>query len=104
MKTNYDGTYVLVRTRYAGAHFGRVKEYCPETRHIVLQECRWLWEWEGAFTPYAVALDGIKDGKLTIVFPEQILAQVEQILPLSDKAKEQLYAFPIHVANKDEEY
>jgi hypothetical protein len=89
--------YVLVRTRYAGIHCGFIESYDPFTRHIVLTQARRIWYWEGSFTITGVALNGFKYGKLSLPFPsEMVLANVEEIMPLSEEIQKFLSEYPAH--------
>lgn len=92
----YAGKYVLVRTYASGVHFGILKDYDFNTRHIYLTKTRRIWYWEGAFTLSAVATNGIKDGKLSIEIPEIMVSQVEEIIICSSKAEENLKHFIVH--------
>ncbi len=92
----YVGKYVLIRTYASGVHLGYLKEYDPETRHAFLTETRRLFYWEGAFTLHAVAINGIKDGKMPITIPEIMLSDTLEIIKCSEIAEENLKNFPVH--------
>ncbi len=103
MKSSYKGKYVLVRTYAAGIHFGFIKEYDPKTRHMVLKNARRLWFWKGAFTPSAVALNGVKDAKISVTLPEMIVTEVIEIMPLGKAIQKQLSEFPTYVPENSQD-
>jgi hypothetical protein len=96
--------YVLVRTRYAGLHCGFIESYDLFTRHIVLTQARRIWYCEGSFTPTGIALNGFTYGKLSLPFPsEMVLANVEEIMPLSEEIQKFLSEYPAHTQENDME-
>lgn len=95
------GRYVIIRTYASGVHVGYLEDYCFKTCHIFLKNSRRIWYWEGAFTLHKVSEDGVKEAKLSIVKDEFMCAQVEEIIPVSSKAKEQLENMKAH--NPEEE-
>lgn len=59
------GDHVVVRTKNAGVHFGRlVEREDPGAAggYTVLADARRIWEWAGAFTLSAVAKHGVGPG------------------------------------------
>ncbi len=89
--SQYIGKHAIVRCYASGVHFGVIKAYDLETRHIILTDARCIWWWEKAFTLYAVSQTGIsKDSRLTITVPEILLTDAIQILLCSENVTKQL--------------
>lgn len=91
------GRKCIIRTCSSGIHFGTVKE--REGQELVLENARRIWTWSGAFTLHAVAQEGISGGKLSIVTPEILVAQVIEIQPCSNKVISQLESYAPHDPN-----
>jgi len=91
------GLQCIIRTYAAGVFFGTV--VAREGQDVVLRDARRIWSWEGAFTLSAVAVYGIKKGKLSCVEPEKLVLQVIEISPCSDSAAKQLTEWPTHDPN-----
>lgn len=85
------GRYCIVRTYSAGVHLGIPTAI--NGKEVTLTGARRLWYWEGAFTLSAVALDGIRTGKLSAVLPEIYLPEAIEIIPVSEIAAKQLQEF-----------
>lgn len=90
------GNFVVVRTYAAGVHVGTLENYDFTTRHAVLKDTRRIWSWEGAFTLSAVALNGIKGGKLSEIIERNTISQVEEILTVTPEAMKSLLNFKAH--------
>lgn len=84
----YIGKKVLVRSYDAGVYFGTLEKMEGET--CKLTNVRNIWKWEGASCLSQVANDGIKGGKVGPVVASMVLNKCCQILPLTDKAIENL--------------
>lgn len=87
------GKYVLIRTYSAGVHFGILEE--KQGDEVVLKDAQRIYTWSGAFTLSAVAMEGIKDGKISMKVDRDVLKWIE-IIPLSEKAQNNLTGFKIH--------
>lgn len=85
---NFIGKKVLVRAYEAGVYFGTLTE--KNGNEVTLQNVRNIWRWEGASCLSQIANDGIKDGKVSPVVKEMCILNVCQIMPLSDKAVDNL--------------
>lgn len=85
---DYIGKKVLVRSYDAGVYFGTLETMDGET--CKLTNVRNIWKWEGASCLSQVANDGIKSGKVGPVVASMILNRCCQIIPLSEKAIENL--------------
>ena len=85
---NYIGKKVLVRAYEAGVYFGTLTE--KNGNEVTLQNVRNIWNWEGASCLSQIANDGIKGGKVSPVVNEMCILNVCQIIPLSDKAVDNL--------------
>lgn len=85
---DYIGKKVLVRSYDAGVYFGTLEKMDGET--CKLTNIRNIWRWEGASCLSQVAIDGIKSGKVGPVVASMMLNRCCQIIPLSEKAIENL--------------
>lgn len=88
------GKKCVIRTYSAGVHFGTVVS--RDSQDIQLSKSRRIWSWEGAFTLSAVAQDGVKTAKLSIVTPEILLQQCIEIIPCSSRAISNLESIASH--------
>ena len=78
------GQCVLVRTYSAGVHVGTLRQ--KDGTNVLLADSRQLWKWEGAFTLYEVATNGITGGRISCVAPLVELTQAIEIIPMADVA------------------
>lgn len=85
---DYIGKKVLVRSYDAGVYFGTLEKMDGET--CKLTNVRNIWKWEGASCLSQIANDGIKGGKVGPVVASMMLNRCCQIIPLSEKAIENL--------------
>jgi hypothetical protein len=85
---------VVVRTRGAGVHVGWLAEYDAASRTAVLLESRRIWRWYGAYTLSEVARDGVEmEGtRIARPIPHHLVADVSEILPVSETAAPSLTA------------
>jgi hypothetical protein len=88
------GKYVLIRTYSAGVHFGRLIR--REGKEVLIDEARRIWSWDGAFTLSKISIDGVGSGKLSTKTNGFIATETIEILPLSEKAKLNLYGLKDH--------
>ena len=88
------GKDVIIRSYASGVHFGRLSYY--NGKEVILENCRRIWSWEGAFTLSAVSQEGVKTAKMSIWVPEFSCPDVCEVIPCSDKASKQLSAMKEH--------
>ena len=88
MYENFIDKKVLVRSYDAGVYFGTLKEV--EGDAVRMENVRNIWEWGGAPCLSQIANDGIKGGKVSPMVQSMVLLKVCQILPLCDKAIDNL--------------
>lgn len=90
--------YCIIRTYSAGVWAGWVdtksRDLCRE-----VFEARRLWKWWSEFTLSALAVEGQKKGKekenkYAMPVEKVILTQVVEIIPCTDKAKDQIISTP----------
>lgn len=94
VKNEYIGKYVLVRTYASGVHFGKVKAYEPDIRHIILEDTRILYRWNGKrLSLKEISLESIVDGKMTVSIPQNMITDVLEVMLASEKAEEGLKNF-----------
>lgn len=86
-------TTVLVRSAQAGVYFGTLTQVEGDT--VRLTDVRNIWCWKGATCLSQVAQDGITGGNVSQSVPSMVILGVCQIIPLSDKAEENLKGQPI---------
>lgn len=91
-------TYCIVRTYSAGVWAGWIDTKCKDMCQEVF-EARRLWRWWSEFTLSALAVDGIKagkekDNKYAMPVEKVILTQIIEIIPCTEKAKEQIISQP----------
>lgn len=77
---------VLIRTVNAGVHFGTLEARDSRALECLLSDSRRIWKWSGANTLNEISKRGISGGRVSEPVSEIILAQVIEILPLSEEA------------------
>lgn len=93
---NVDGMECCVIRSYgAGVFAGYVKSKTSEANgvNVVLINSRRIWYWSGACSLSQIATEGsknINDCKIAVVVPEQFIANVIEIIPMSKKAFENI--------------
>ena len=85
--SHYIGKYVIVRTYSDGVFFGKLKKRAG--MEVLLEECRVIYRWEGAFTLSEIAIDGVKTAKLSKELKERF-TQCIAIIPCEEKCINQL--------------
>ena len=86
------GKYVIVRTYSAGVHVGFLKSV--DGAEVILEKCRMIYYWKGAFTLRELSLNGVSEGsKITAEVPLNCLTKIE-IIPVSDKCAKILQEYP----------
>ncbi len=85
------GKYCIVRTYSAGVHCGFLKSI--DGCEVIIEQCRQVYYWKGAFTLRELALNGVSEGsKLTAAVPENSLTKIE-LIPVSDDMAKFLQEF-----------
>lgn len=84
MYKEFIGKQVLVRSYDAGVYYGELA--AVEGDQVKVKNVRNIWSWEGATCLSQIANDGIKTGNVSQVVSSMVLMRVCQILPLTDKA------------------
>ncbi len=84
--------YCIIRSYGAGVFAGYVKEQKADINgvNVTLINSRRIWYWSGACSLSQIAVEGsktINDCKIAMVVPEQFVANVIEIIPISEKAK-----------------
>lgn len=85
---DYIGKKVLVRAYGAGVYFGTLEWIDGETAKLT--NVRNIWHWTGASCLSQIANEGVTGDKIGPVVPSMVLNRVGQVIPLSDKAVENL--------------
>lgn len=84
----------IVRSYDAGVYYGTVTHIEDET--VRVENVRNIWRWSGANCLSDIATKGIDKGgdtRISVVVPSMILNRVCQILPVSDKALDNLNSY-----------
>ena len=92
-----DGEYAIVRTYAAGVFYG-IPTVDKVTRTAVVKNARRVWYWSGAASLSQLAVDGTcrpDECKFPVAVPEVTLFQVEEIIPMTKKAKASLDAVKV---------
>lgn len=84
--------YCIIRSYGAGVFAGYVKEQKADINgvNVTLVNSRRIWYWSGACSLSQIAVEGSKTidyCKIAMVVPEQFIANVIEIIPMSEKAK-----------------
>lgn len=96
----YLGKEVILRSYSAGNHFGILEAYDAKTATAVLKNSRRLWKWQTdqGISLSEVSLHGLIDSgsRICETVPEQLIAEVLEVLPTSLKASESIKKSPIY--------
>lgn len=87
----------IIRSYASGVHFGIIHE-TRDTLHglsVTLKNSRRIHYWEGACSLSQVAMDGIKTGRVAMELPEIQVENVIEIIPMTQKAVENLKNQPV---------
>ncbi len=85
------GKYCVVRTYSAGVHCGFLKSI--DGCEVIVEQCRQIYYWKGAFTLRELSLNGVSEGsKLTAAVPVNSLTKIE-LIPVSDEASKLLQGY-----------
>lgn len=96
-----DGLHaVLVRSKYAGVHFGFLssEEFTPAGKVVVLKNTRRVWYWSGAASLSQMALEGVNkpsECKFSVALDSNEIVEVIETMPLTQKAFDNLYKVPV---------
>lgn len=90
---SYIGKKVLVRSYDAGVYFGTLEDMDGET--VRMSNVRNIWHWTGASCLSQIANDGITGDKVSPVVSSMVLNRVCQVIPLTQKAIDNLENQPI---------
>lgn len=93
----YEKRKVIVRGCDSGVFYGTLTS--REGSEVTLENCRRIWEWNGAASLSQIAVEGIKDHseqtKLTMAVDSiQILDAIE-VIPCTDYAINDLDSIPV---------
>lgn len=94
LASNYVGKHCIIRTFSAGVHFGKVEQ--AEGREVVLSASRRIWSWSNRFTLSKIAEEGLESAKVSCLVNDIYLSEAIEILPVSDKSRESIYAIKEH--------
>lgn len=84
------GKKCLIRSYDAGVYFGTVRKVDDDI--VLVEDVRNIWYWEGAACLSQIVNDGVKDtSKISQVVKSMTIGNVCQIMPLEEKAIENLY-------------
>lgn len=92
------GHKCVVRTYASGVHFGAVVSVAENggRSRCELKNSRRIWSWSGAFTLSEVAMNGIKDGKISTAVPRQFIEDAIEFIPASTDAIKNLEGAKTH--------
>lgn len=78
------GPEVIIRTYSAGVHVGTLKS--RDKGEVVLLNARRVWQWQGAFTLNAMALNGVdrKNSRISLAVPEITLMEAIEVIPVAE--------------------
>ena len=85
------GKFVIVRTYSAGVHCGTL-EFAGNSKEAKLLDARRIWRWRGANTLSELSQHGadFEWTRMSEPVPEIYLNEAIEIIPCSDKARENL--------------
>ena len=84
---------VIIRTRDAGVHFGKLT-FIANAQHgtlrVVLANARRIWNWSGANTLNEIALRGITEGKVSEPVAHNVIPQVIEVILCTPESEKRL--------------
>lgn len=86
------GKKVMVRTYSAGVHFGTLNEKAGQ--QVILKDSRRVHYWTKAASLSQLSQEGSKDlsgCRIAMIIPEILLDRVIEVIPMSDRAIDNLY-------------
>ncbi len=85
------GKYCIIRTYSAGVHCGFLKSI--DGCEVLIEQCRQIYFWKGAFTLRELSLNGVAEGsKITAPVPVNSLTKIE-LIPVSEEASKLLQGY-----------
>ncbi len=85
------GKYCIIRTYSAGVHCGYLKSI--DGCEVIVENCRQIYYWKGAFTLRELSLNGVTEGsKLTAPVPMNSLTKIE-LIPVEDELAKTLMEY-----------
>ncbi len=86
------GKKVLIRSYSSGIHFGTLEQAEPLEDRLITQlaNSRRIHYWEGACSCSQIAQGGIGSGRVAVTLPTLVVADVIEIIPLSERATSNL--------------
>ena len=87
--------FCVIRSYGAGVFVGYVKSQTSDVNgvNVTIINSRRIYYWSGACSLSQIAVDGSSDidnCKIAVVVPEQFIANVIEIIPMTDKAKKNI--------------
>lgn len=84
------GKFVIIRTYSAGVHVGTLKSH--DGKAATLADARRIWRWRGANTLNELAQNGAAQDwtRISEPVPEIALTEAIEVIPCTDKARENL--------------
>lgn len=86
---------VIIRTQSAGVHLGYLKSMSGTV--VQLLNSRRVFYWDGAASLSQMAMEGVKkpeNCKFSMIVPSIILTQAIEVIPITQKANDVLFAVP----------
>lgn len=90
---SFIGKKVLARSYDAGVYFGTLEEMDGDI--VRMTNARNIWHWTGATCLSQIANDGIAGDKVSPIVSSMVLTRVCQVMPLTQKAIDNLEKQPI---------
>ncbi len=85
------GKYCVIRTHSAGVHCGFLKSI--DGCEVIVEQCRQIYYWKGAFTLRELSLNGVTTGsKFTAPVPLNSLTKIE-LIPVADDCAKKLQEY-----------
>ena len=91
-----DQQFYIIRCKEAGVFFAHVKERNGD--EATLTDCRRIWYWKGAASISQIAMEGVKDqrlSKFTMTVPEMTVLGVIEIIPCTPQAVASIQGVPV---------
>lgn len=84
----YIGKKVLIRANGAGVYFGTLERM--EGDQVKVTNVRNIWRWTGASCLSQIANEGVTGNKIGPMVSSMVINNVLQVIPLTDKAIDNL--------------
>lgn len=92
------GQKVIIRSYASGVHFGLLQEASDDLRSVLLTNSRRVHYWSGAASLSQMATEGVNNPdacRFSVVTPQILINQVEEIIPISETAIVNLESVPV---------